>query len=46
MNQQESQLLTKEKGEHADDIVVLTPEFIKAIQGYDEIGFSPKDWLQ
>ena len=33
-----TKVLTKEKGEHADDIVVLTPEFIKAIQGYDEIG--------
>ena len=29
-----TKVLTKEKGEHADDIVVLTPEFIKAIQGY------------
>ena len=33
-----TKVLTKEKGEHADDIVVLTPEFIKTIQGYDEIG--------
>lgn len=33
-----TKVLTKEKGEHADDIVVLTPKFIKAIQGYEEIG--------
>ncbi len=33
-----SKVLTKEKGEHADDIVELTPEFIKAVQQYEVLG--------
>ena len=33
-----TKVLTKKEGPHADDIVILTPAFIKAVQKYDELG--------